>query len=477
MGGNHRQLHSAKSSPSKQYLRTRRRGQTMVLIAISAVFLFAIVGLAVDGGASYALRRQAQNASDSAVMAGAQRMLTYLNQILDGADDCDLQPSPASQEDAVRDAINTYITANKAGVGTVTAYFVNKDKQIVTVASGENHGSGTCGSSQGPNNPCEVGSNGEIPWELGVDGVTLISQAQSGSFFAGVMGWNTLQGGARSTAFIFNPTAVSNINVQPLALFRRPDDYQEFQFGQIYTLLDGDVTQGGGNWGWLDWNGNGSSRTMIQNFINCGFNPSDTTQAQWLARCPSAGNNTDGEGPTQHYRSTLPADTYLPEANVTLVHYLKYGAGMSGWWIAGSSGSPNSSCTDFWNKVHAGGQWDGRDEGVYIYFPIFDNTYDTGGATGLRFHLRQIVLFFVKKPTGTLQNPDPSDWISCRPMAPTATPQPTATPTGASPASPDSSGGTHWYIQGRAKSFYSNNASGELGDLCASLSHFVGLDR
>lgn len=47
------------------------RGQAIVLIAFAILGLFAIVGLAVDGGMVYADRRQAQNAADSAALASA----------------------------------------------------------------------------------------------------------------------------------------------------------------------------------------------------------------------------------------------------------------------------------------------------------------------------------------------------------------------------------------------------------------------
>jgi len=46
-------------------------GQAIILIALSIVALVAITGLAVDGGIVYSSRRQAQNAADSAAMAGS----------------------------------------------------------------------------------------------------------------------------------------------------------------------------------------------------------------------------------------------------------------------------------------------------------------------------------------------------------------------------------------------------------------------
>jgi hypothetical protein len=47
------------------------RGQALILIALAGIGLFAITGLAIDGSAKYSDRRHAQNAADTAVMAGA----------------------------------------------------------------------------------------------------------------------------------------------------------------------------------------------------------------------------------------------------------------------------------------------------------------------------------------------------------------------------------------------------------------------
>ena len=49
----------------------QERGQALVLIAISAIALFAMLGLAVDGSAAFSDRRHAQNAADTAALAAA----------------------------------------------------------------------------------------------------------------------------------------------------------------------------------------------------------------------------------------------------------------------------------------------------------------------------------------------------------------------------------------------------------------------
>src|SRR5512141_2096333 len=46
------------------------RGQALIIISLAAIGLFAIVGLAIDGSAKFSDRRHAQNAADTAVLAG-----------------------------------------------------------------------------------------------------------------------------------------------------------------------------------------------------------------------------------------------------------------------------------------------------------------------------------------------------------------------------------------------------------------------
>src|SRR5688500_14659386 len=50
------------------------RGQVLILLALAAIGLFAITGLALDGSAKFSDRRHAQNAADTAAVAGALAM-------------------------------------------------------------------------------------------------------------------------------------------------------------------------------------------------------------------------------------------------------------------------------------------------------------------------------------------------------------------------------------------------------------------
>lgn len=51
-----------------------QRGQALILIALAAIGLFGIAGLAIDGSAKFSDRRHAQNAADTAALAGALEM-------------------------------------------------------------------------------------------------------------------------------------------------------------------------------------------------------------------------------------------------------------------------------------------------------------------------------------------------------------------------------------------------------------------
>jgi hypothetical protein len=53
----------------------KQSGQAVVLVAVAVVVLTAILALALDGGGIYLDRRQAQNAADSAALAGAELLM------------------------------------------------------------------------------------------------------------------------------------------------------------------------------------------------------------------------------------------------------------------------------------------------------------------------------------------------------------------------------------------------------------------
>jgi type II secretory pathway pseudopilin PulG len=55
----------------KHKLKLSQRGQVLVLVAVALIGMLAILALVLDGGNTYAKRRQAQNAADAGALAGA----------------------------------------------------------------------------------------------------------------------------------------------------------------------------------------------------------------------------------------------------------------------------------------------------------------------------------------------------------------------------------------------------------------------
>lgn len=75
----------------------RERGQALILIALAAIGLVGITGLAIDGSAKFSDRRHAQNAADTAVMAAA---LTKTNGLTAGQVDSVCSTDPAHTNSA-----------------------------------------------------------------------------------------------------------------------------------------------------------------------------------------------------------------------------------------------------------------------------------------------------------------------------------------------------------------------------------------
>lgn len=61
--------------------RRSERGQSIIILALSFVVMLGFAGIAIDGGILYADRRSAQNAADSAALAGALAILQHNNPI------------------------------------------------------------------------------------------------------------------------------------------------------------------------------------------------------------------------------------------------------------------------------------------------------------------------------------------------------------------------------------------------------------
>src|SRR5688572_7051412 len=197
--------------------RRRRKGQSLVLIAVCLMVLVAFVGLAVDGGSMLDQRRQAQNGVDGAALAGTRFMLTHYIDMVQNNPDSDVDYN-WDIELQIRAAIDNYAARNGVLTSTLKAYFVNDSGQLITVNRGIERGPGACGVGQA-RGYCEVGENGRVPWTLGAKGIDVRGSSQTRSFFMSIMGWDTVSAGASATAFMGVGAMEDNVSVVPIGLY------------------------------------------------------------------------------------------------------------------------------------------------------------------------------------------------------------------------------------------------------------------
>jgi Flp pilus assembly protein TadG len=111
--------------------KTTEKGQALILIALAAVGLFAFAALAIDGSRMYSDKRHAQNAADTASLAGA---LAY---------------SRASEADKANETtINNIISTAAQGRSTSNSYNNNITSNIVTITAVDVP-EGECGETDG----------------------------------------------------------------------------------------------------------------------------------------------------------------------------------------------------------------------------------------------------------------------------------------------------------------------------------------
>jgi hypothetical protein len=380
---------SGRTNDRPRRMRKKARGQAAVIIAISAILLIAMVGLAIDGGSMYNQRRIAQNGSDGAAMAGTRIMLQYYEDMIHATwSDIDEYPTLAeaqNREYSLRQQINAYAAANGVFTPTLEAYYVNTNKQVVTVPNGIDRGRGHCGWGGG-NRPCEVGENGVMPWTLGARGIMVKSQAQTNTFFMGALGWNTVSAVAEATAYM--GVAVDSgydVKLLPIGFFTDTEHLDDMQVGEEYTLISGGEENGvplpSGNWGWISYKGESPNANVLRAWMACGFNPSVTAET-WPDWClDSHYNNVQGaEGPVAYWTGW--PDDGEPITGMYLGLTLRFGEGLDGWWVAGTTGTKSSACQYF-------GDISGGD---YIV-PAFD--VQGGGGSGTLYHLVRLAKFTI----------------------------------------------------------------------------------
>src|SRR5205085_9581873 len=116
----------------------------------------------------------------------------------------------------------------------------------------------------------------------GAKRITIRNRAETGSCFMKMVGWGKVGARASSTAFMrIAVDSGTGLPLIPVGLFTDTEHLANFTIGSTYTLIEGDIYQSSGNWGWVDFNGKGGSADITDALLDCGFNPPIVTDAQW----------------------------------------------------------------------------------------------------------------------------------------------------------------------------------------------------
>ncbi len=240
----------------KRFLK-QQEGQSAIIIAGALVVLIALLAAVADAGNAYVQRRKMQNAMDAGAQAGA--LALALNK----------------SDGQIGNAISTYVGNNGVDPAAVHSYYVVQDtggNSIVTSTA----------VGLGGNNPPPTKLQVDSVW-LPVIGIQVQGDKVFDTFFAGVVGWKTMQVSAGAAAYA-SKGACSGNALFPIALnaatFYRdspdglPHTYTEQDnptyFYPIFHKSGGQVN-GPGNFGWLAWNPTWSGDDVLVNEMN---NPS-----------------------------------------------------------------------------------------------------------------------------------------------------------------------------------------------------------
>lgn len=149
----------------------RQRGQVVLLFALASTVMILMVGLVIDGGYGLAQRRQSQNASDFAALAGARVVAEWVSGDTANGSDANVQA-----------AIVNSVQAN----GGAPVAFGSPDGPVYVTTNGS------------PNGFVGTVPGGAIP--AGTAGVRVASSRSWTPFFLGLIGVNNWTASATATA-------------------------------------------------------------------------------------------------------------------------------------------------------------------------------------------------------------------------------------------------------------------------------------
>jgi hypothetical protein len=212
--------------------RTGERGQVLPLMAGGLVALILFVGLVIDTGVAFQARRNAQNISDLAAMAGTRIIAQKY-----------LEPTLILNSASVYHAIEENATLNGcAAPCTWTAEYVHPT------------GTGTWGSLGAVTN-----TTAAIP--ATAQGVAVTTDRDADTFFIRVIGMNEWEVAAKATAMTSQLADPPPGILIPIGVFD-----SDYEAGRTYTLTEGE--HGPGNFGWISWFGSPSATVMAESLCN-----------------------------------------------------------------------------------------------------------------------------------------------------------------------------------------------------------------
>lgn len=184
----------------------KERGQAIVIMAFAILALGAIVGLAIDGGRLYALRRQAQNAADAAALAATRELALLISQCASGS---------SSDNTRVNQGLLEYARLNNVEYGQpnsdIEAWYVDENGDPL------------------------YGSAGTIP--TGATGVAARATLTDTTTFIRLVGQRFIVATGEATAMT-GPVTQLGGGILPIAVPLRV--VQELGEGDIFTMKDDD---------------------------------------------------------------------------------------------------------------------------------------------------------------------------------------------------------------------------------------------
>jgi hypothetical protein len=202
--------------------RHRQGGQSIVLVAVAMVALFIFVAITVDMSNAYHHRRVAQNAADSAALAGATELGRQINSKKASDSKIKAEMNDFAERNGILDTNGVLADAENANV---EGYYLDGHRNVIGVVGG-----------------------GSVPSRA--VGIRAVTHTDAPAFFGGIMGFDGYPLQARAAVlhevactggWCMLPIAVNDTGFMASA---------ESAAGQCFNMWDG---AGNGNFGWVNW--------------------------------------------------------------------------------------------------------------------------------------------------------------------------------------------------------------------------------